>query len=100
MTPASEDNAIAFSVVIPLYNEEQSLEELHRRLTDTLATLSDRFEIIFVDDGSIDNSFAVIKILHQRDSRVKAIRFRRNFGKSTALSAGFKKARGKDYCHP
>jgi len=95
MTPASEDNAIAFSVVIPLYNEEQSLEELHRRLTDTLATLSDRFEIIFVDDGSIDNSFAVIKKLHQRDSRVKAVRFRRNFGKSTALSAGFKKARGK-----
>jgi len=95
MTPASEDNAIAFSVVIPLYNEEQSLEELHRRLTDTLATLSDRFEIIFVDDGSIDNSFAVIKNLHQRDSRVKAVRFRRNFGKSTALSAGFKKARGK-----
>lgn len=95
MTPASEDNAIAFSVVIPLYNEEQSLEELHRRLTDTLATLSDRFEIIFVDDGSIDNSFAVIKNLHQRDSRVKAVRFRKNFGKSTALSAGFKKARGK-----
>jgi glycosyltransferase involved in cell wall biosynthesis len=95
MTPASEDNAIAFSVVIPLYNEEQSLDELHRRLTDTLATLSDRFEIIFVDDGSIDNSFAVIKNLHQRDSRVKAVRFRRNFGKSTALSAGFKKARGK-----
>ncbi len=95
MTPASEENAIAFSVVIPLYNEEGSLEELHRRLTDTLATLSDRFEIIFVDDGSIDNSFAVIKNLHQRDSRVKAVRFRRNFGKSTALSAGFKKARGK-----
>jgi glycosyltransferase involved in cell wall biosynthesis len=95
MTPASEDNTIAFSVVIPLYNEEQSLEELHRRLTDTLATLSDRFEIIFVDDGSIDNSFAVLQKLHKRDSRVKAIRFRKNFGKSTALSAGFKKARGE-----
>jgi len=95
MTPASVDTTVEFSVVIPLYNEEQSLEELHRRLTDTLATLTDRFEIIFVDDGSIDNSFAVIKNLHQRDSRVKAIRFRRNFGKSTALSAGFKKAKGK-----
>jgi len=95
MTPASEDNAIAFSVVIPLYNEEGSLEELHRRLTDTIATLSDRFEIIFVDDGSIDNSFAVLQKLHKRDSRVKAIRFRKNFGKSTALSAGFKKARGE-----
>ena len=95
MTPASEDTTVEFSVVIPLYNEEQSLEELHRRLTDTLATLSDRFEIIFVDDGSIDNSFAVLKKLHKRDGRVKAIRFRKNFGKSTALSAGFKKARGE-----
>lgn len=95
MTPASEDNAIAFSVVIPLYNEEGSLEELHRRLTDILVTLAGRFEIIFVDDGSSDSSFAVLQKLHKRDSRVKAIRFRKNFGKSTALSAGFKKARGE-----
>ena len=95
MTAASEDHKIRFSAIIPLYNEEQSLEELHRRLTQTLTTLSDRFELIFVDDGSTDNSFAVLKNLHKQDSRVKAIRFRKNFGKSSALSAGFKKSRGE-----
>jgi len=94
MTAASEDQTIEFSAVIPLYNEAQSLEELCSRLTRTLATLTERFELIFVDDGSTDSSFAVLQSLHQRDSRVKAIRFRRNFGKSTALSAGFKKAKG------
>jgi glycosyltransferase involved in cell wall biosynthesis len=95
MTAAPEDNTIEFSAVIPLYNEEQSLQELCGRLVQTLTPLSQRFELIFVDDGSTDGSFAVLRSLHQRDSRVKAIRFRRNFGKSTALSAGFKKARGK-----
>lgn len=95
MTDASEDNTITFSAVIPLYNEEQSLEELYRRLTQTLTPLSERFELIFVDDGSTDNSFAVLQNLHRQDSRVKAIRFRRNFGKSAALSAGFKKSRGE-----
>ncbi len=95
MTAAPEDHTIEFSAVIPLYNEAQSLEELCVRLTQTLAALTDRFELIFVDDGSTDDSFAVLQGLHGRDSRVRAIRFRRNFGKSTALSAGFKKARGK-----
>jgi glycosyltransferase involved in cell wall biosynthesis len=95
MTAAPEDNTIEFSAVIPLYNEEQSLQELCGRLVQTLTPLSQRFELIFVDDGSTDGSFAVLRSLHQRDSRVKVIRFRRNFGKSTALSAGFKKARGQ-----
>jgi glycosyltransferase involved in cell wall biosynthesis len=92
---ASEDSRIEFSAVIPLYNEEQSLEALCGRLMQTLQPLSQRIELIFVDDGSTDGSFAVLRTLHQQDSRVKVIRFRRNFGKSTALSAGFKKARGK-----
>jgi glycosyltransferase involved in cell wall biosynthesis len=95
MTAAPEDNTIEFSAVIPLYNEEQSLQELCGRLVQTLTPLSPRFELIFVDDGSTDGSFAVLRSLHQRDSRVKVIRFRRNFGKSTALSAGFKKAGGQ-----
>lgn len=95
MTAAPEENAMEFSAVIPLYNEARSLDELCSRLIQTLATLTERFELIFVDDGSTDDSFAVLQNLHRRDSRVKAIRFRRNFGKSTALSAGFKKARGR-----
>jgi len=95
MTAAPEDNTIKISAVIPLYNEAQSLDELCSRLIQTLATLTERFELIFVDDGSTDDSFAVLQNLHRRDSRVRAIRFRRNFGKSTALSAGFKKAKGR-----
>jgi glycosyltransferase involved in cell wall biosynthesis len=95
MIDTAESNEIAFSVVVPLYNEEESLEELHRRLTLVLQPVSESFEIIFVDDGSTDNSFAVLKTLHEKDSRVKVIQFRKNFGKASALSAGFKKARGK-----
>lgn len=90
-----EDDKIMFSVVIPLYNEEESLEELHKRIVLSLQPLSDNFELIFVDDGSTDNSFDVLKNLHQKDNRVKAIRFRKNFGKSAALSTGFKEARGE-----
>ncbi len=95
MIDAAENNRMVFSVVVPLYNEEESLEELHRRLTLVMQPLSENFEIIFVDDGSTDNSFAVLKTLHEKDSRVKVIQFRKNFGKASALSAGFKKAQGE-----
>ena len=95
MIDTAENTTMAFSVVVPLFNEKESLEELHRRLTLVLQPLSESFEIIFVDDGSTDDSFAVLKTLHERDSRVKVIQFRKNFGKASALSAGFKKAQGK-----
>ncbi|MDX1778088.1 MAG: glycosyltransferase family 2 protein, partial [Thermodesulfobacteriota bacterium] len=95
MIDTAENTTMAFSVVVPLFNEEESLEELHRRLTLVLQPLSENFEIIFVDDGSTDDSFAVLKTLHEKDSRVKVIQFRKNFGKASALSAGFKKAQGK-----
>ena len=83
------------SVVIPLYNEEKSLAELHKRIILSLRSLSSNYELIFVDDGSTDNSFSVLKDLHKEDGQVKAIRFRKNFGKAAALSAGFKEATGK-----
>ena len=95
MDAAAAQSKVMFSVVVPLYNEEESLDELHRRLTLALRPLSDKFEIIFVDDGSTDNSFAVLKTLHEKDDRVKVIRFRKNFGKAPALSAGFKEAQGE-----
>jgi len=95
MVETSETGKVMFSVVVPLYNEEESLKELHRRLTLVLPSLADSFEIIFVDDGSTDNSFAVLKTIHEQDDRVKVIRFRKNFGKAPALSAGFKKAQGE-----
>lgn len=82
------------SVVVPLLNEEHSLVELTEKITKSLNGYS--FEIIFVDDGSQDGSWNVIKSLHNRYSYVKAIRFRRNQGKSDALQAGFEVATG-DY---
>ncbi|HVF91466.1 MAG TPA: glycosyltransferase family 2 protein [Blastocatellia bacterium] len=85
--------ARSISVVIPLLNESDSLEELHARLSPVLTNLATRYEIIFIDDGSTDDSIEVLKELRARDKSVKYIRFRRNFGKSAALAAGFSAAR-------
>jgi len=83
------------SVVIPLYNEEESLPELGMLVEGELKELvGDKYEIVFVDDGSTDNSFEVIKQLKQRNNRIRAFKFRRNYGKSAALSLGFAQARG------
>ncbi|MCL5991691.1 MAG: glycosyltransferase family 2 protein [Bacteroidetes bacterium] len=83
------------SVVIPLFNEEESLPELALQLENELKKAShNRYEVIFVDDGSTDDSYSVIRSINQRNRRFKAIRFRRNYGKSAALSAGFNTAQG------
>jgi len=87
-------NSVDISIVLPILNEEKNLEELHSRLTETLGKLGLEYEIIAVDDGSTDDSFEVLKRLHQRDAKLKAIRFRRNFGQTAAMSAGFHHARG------
>jgi glycosyltransferase involved in cell wall biosynthesis len=81
------------SIVIPLYNEEQSLRELYDRIRSAL-NRGGRFEVLFVDDGSTDGSMKVLHDLRQRDKRVKIIRFRRNYGKSAALAVGFAHADG------
>ncbi|HWC76153.1 MAG TPA: glycosyltransferase family 2 protein, partial [Blastocatellia bacterium] len=83
----------SISVVIPLLNEAPVLEELHRRLAGVLRELGAVYEIIFVDDGSTDGSIDKIRKLRTLDPAVRFIRFRRNFGKSAALAAGFRKAR-------
>ena len=82
------------SVVLPILNEEENLEELYSRLTDTLSTLDLEYEIIAVDDGSTDRSFEVLRQINERDPRLKAIKFRRNFGQTAAMSAGFDHAQG------
>lgn len=84
------------SVVIPLYNERESLAELHARLTEALSALNRSYEIIFVDDGSTDGSLMAIEGLHKKDpAHVSVYSLRRNYGKSAALAAGFQKASGE-----
>jgi glycosyltransferase involved in cell wall biosynthesis len=82
------------SVVVPLFNEEESLPELASWIQHVCRAHSLEYEIIFVDDGSSDGSWQVIERLRTENAAVKAIRFRRNFGKSAALSEGFKEAAG------
>lgn len=82
------------SVVVPLFNEERSLEPLYREISDVLEAHGEQFEVIFVDDGSSDGSLTVLERLHEETTNVVVVHFRRNFGKSAALQAGFLEARG------
>jgi dolichol-phosphate mannosyltransferase len=82
------------SLVIPVYNELDSLPELHRELREVAAEHGYTLDIVFVDDGSTDGSWETIERLAKEDPGVQGIRFRRNFGKAAALSAGFEAARG------
>jgi undecaprenyl-phosphate 4-deoxy-4-formamido-L-arabinose transferase len=83
------------SVVVTVYNEAASLEELYRRTLAALEPTGRSFELLFVDDGSSDGSFAILERLHERDHRVRVIRFRRNFGQHPAMHAGLSRARGR-----
>ena len=82
------------SIVIPLLNEEESLTELHHWIAQVMQSNGFLYEILFIDDGSTDDSWKVIEGLSKTDSNVKGIRFLNNFGKSQALHAGFERAKG------
>jgi glycosyltransferase involved in cell wall biosynthesis len=82
------------SIVLPIYNEAQSLPQLLKELALALEAMGQTFEIICVDDGSKDDSFAELKKLREKDERVRVVRFRRNFGQTAAFAAGFDRARG------
>jgi glycosyltransferase involved in cell wall biosynthesis len=82
------------SVVIPLLNEEESLNELYNWIAKVMQSNHFSYEIIFIDDGSTDNSWQTIETLAEKDANVKGIRFSKNYGKSQALHIGFKKAIG------
>ncbi len=82
------------SVVIPVHNEEQSVALLYDELSATFAREGLAWEAVFVDDGSTDGTFAALTRLHDANDNVRAVRFRRNFGKAAALDAGFKEAEG------
>lgn len=83
------------SIVIPVYNESGNLEILYNKLRAVLNILNKRYEIIFIDDGSKDNSFEILKNLNEKDKNVKIIKFRKNFGQTAALDAGFKLAKNE-----
>jgi glycosyltransferase involved in cell wall biosynthesis len=86
---------VDLSIVIPVFNEEENLHELYDRLTDALVKLKKSYEIIFIDDGSADCSFEILREVAQMHPNIHAIRFRRNFGQTAAMSAGFDYACGK-----
>lgn len=85
----------ALSVIIPIFNEAPSLEELYDRLTRALSKLGRSYEILFVDDGSADGSMDLLRLLHARDPKVRVVRFNRNYGQHAAVVAGMERARGK-----
>lgn len=88
-------SALDISIVIPAYNEEESATPLYEKLTAVLSRQNRPYEIIFINDGSSDRTFEVLSAIADKDKRVKAINFRRNFGQTAAMVAGFDFASGK-----
>ncbi len=84
----------ALSLVIPLYNEQDNIEPLYQDLTEALEALNKPYEVIIVDDGSKDESFARLTAIHERDARWQIVQFRRNFGQTAGIAAGFAMAQG------
>jgi len=83
------------SIVIPVFNEAENLEPLHQEIVAALEGMGRPFEVLFIDDGSVDPSWTVLRGLQNKDRRIRLIRLRRNFGQTAALAAGFDYARGE-----
>jgi len=83
------------SIVIPLYNEEENIQELCRKLTDVLESIGERYEVLFVDDGSTDGSYARLMEIKKNNEFIRIVKFRRNFGQTAAIHAGFDYANGE-----
>ncbi len=90
-----EGNKIILSIIIPIYNEEKIIRELYKRITESVKLITDRYEIIFVNDGSRDNSLSQLVAISQQDENVYFIDFSRNFGHQIAVTAGIDLCRGK-----
>ena len=94
MDKPDKANALQISIVIPLLNEQENLPSLYEQISQAMQD-QPGYEIIFIDDGSTDGSFAALQAFHDSDPRVKVIRFRKNFGQTAAMSAGFEHAQGQ-----
>jgi dolichol-phosphate mannosyltransferase len=86
--------AVELTVVVPVFDEEGNLDHLHERLTSVLENHEESYELLFIEDGSTDSSFAKLRALHESDRHVRVVRFVRNFGQQMAVAAGFRYARG------
>ncbi len=87
--------SVDLSVIVPIFNEQDNIAPLHAGITDALSGLPLAYEIIFVDDGSVDKSFSILRDIAIADSRLKVIRLRRNFGQTAAMVAGFSASTGR-----
>jgi len=91
----SEGNPLAYSVVVPFFNEQESVAPLYVKIMDVMDTLKEPYEMVFVDDGSKDNTFRFLSEIARGDERVVVVRLRRNFGQTAALKAGFDHSQGE-----
>jgi glycosyltransferase involved in cell wall biosynthesis len=95
LTEMNRKAPLALSIIVPVLNEEKNLPELYEEISTSCKSLDLTYEIIFIDDGSWDSSFPVLRGIQKKDSKVKVIRLRKNFGQTAALSAGFDYANGE-----
>jgi glycosyltransferase involved in cell wall biosynthesis len=90
----ASDSSIQYSIVVPFFNEQENIPPLYMKLTEVMDGLGESYELVFVDDGSKDDSFKVLSEIYEHDGRVNLVRLRRNFGQTAALKAAFDFARG------
>src|SRR5258708_2921796 len=93
-TVDEETTRPTYSIVAPVFNEEETVPHFYQRIVGVMEQLGESFEVVLVNDGSQDGSYAVMKQLHQQDPRVRVVDFSRNFGHQIAISAGLDHARG------
>src|SRR5438093_4177405 len=91
----ASDSSIQYSIVVPFFNEQENIPPLYMKLTEVMDGIGEPYELVFVDDGSKDDSFKVLSEIYEHDRRVNLVRLRRNFGQTPALKAGFDFARGE-----
>jgi glycosyltransferase involved in cell wall biosynthesis len=89
------ETPIHYSVVVPFYNEQENIPTLYMKITEVMDSIGEPYEMVFVDDGSKDNTYKVLSEIYEHDRRVNVVRLRRNFGQTPALKAGFDFARGE-----
>jgi glycosyltransferase involved in cell wall biosynthesis len=91
----ASESLIRYSIVVPFYNEQENVPPLYMKLTEVMDGVGDTYELVFVDDGSKDDTFKVLSEIYEHDRRVNLVRLRRNFGQTAGLKAGFDFARGE-----